>query len=92
MPESLDKKTLKLKQSDIHARVSGNLTALLWKNMQDIHILRNMHRSPTEGNFCDEQEKAQKPVIVTNHNQHMGYVDRGDRVADSSSFSWRTWK
>jgi hypothetical protein len=61
---ALTKKMLKLEHGDTCARVRGNLTALVWKDMQDTHILTNMHRPPTEGNFCDEEGKAQKPTIV----------------------------
>jgi len=43
----------------------------------------NMHRPPTEGNFCDEQRKAQKPVIVIGYNWHMSHSDWGDRMAKS---------
>jgi hypothetical protein len=68
MPWGLNKKTLKLKQGDIYTRVRGNR-----KDRQDIHILTNMPRPLIEGNFCDKQGKAQKPVTVT------GYVDKGDR-------------
>jgi hypothetical protein len=32
MPRSLDKKTIKLKGSDKHDRVRGNLTAMVWKD------------------------------------------------------------
>jgi hypothetical protein len=39
--------------------------------------LTNIYRPPREGNFCDEQWKAQKPVTVTDNNQNMGYVEKG---------------
>jgi hypothetical protein len=48
----LDSKILKLKLGDTHSRVRDNLTALVWKDEQDVHILTNMHRLPTESNFC----------------------------------------
>jgi hypothetical protein len=39
--------------------MTGNLTAMIWKDKQDMHILKNMHRPPTtEGNFCEEYGKA----------------------------------
>jgi hypothetical protein len=44
MLESFDYKTLKLIQYDIHSRVRGNLTAVIWKDKQDVHILMNTHR------------------------------------------------
>jgi len=70
------------------AGVRGNLTAVVWNGKQDVY----MHRPPTEGNFCDEQGKAQKPVIVTAYSHHLGYIDRGDRMVDSYSIGQRTWK
>jgi hypothetical protein len=42
-----------------------------------MHILINMHRPPTEGNFHEEHGKAQKPVIVEEYSQHVGYRHRG---------------
>jgi hypothetical protein len=30
-----------------------------------------VHRPKSEGNFCDEQGRAQKPVVVTDYNWHM---------------------
>jgi len=43
------------------------------------------HRPPTEDNFCDVEEKAQKPVIVTDYSQYMGYINEGNRMANSYS-------
>jgi hypothetical protein len=51
-----------------------------------------MHRPPTEDDFCDEQGKAQKPIIVTGYNQHMGYIYKGDRMVNGHSFSQTMWK
>jgi hypothetical protein len=30
------------------------MTALIWKEKQDVHMLMNMHNPPAKGNFCDE--------------------------------------
>jgi hypothetical protein len=49
-----------------------------------------MCRPPAEENFYDEQGKAQKPVIVTDYNWYMGYIDKGDRMANSYSSCQRT--
>jgi len=46
----------------------------------------------TKGNFCEEHVKVQKPIIVTDYNWHMGYFDKGDRMANCYSISQRTWK
>jgi hypothetical protein len=57
-----------------------------------MYILTNIHDPPAEGNFCDESGNALKPAIVADYNRHMGYVDKGDRMANSYSISRRTWK
>jgi hypothetical protein len=40
-----------LKRDDIHARMRDNLTAMIWKDNRDVHILTNIHRPPKEDNF-----------------------------------------
>ena len=32
------------------------------------------------------------PQIVADYNCHMGYVDKGDRMAETYSINRRTWK
>jgi hypothetical protein len=79
MAGGFDNKTLKLKWGGLHAVMRGNLTALIWKDKQVVHILMNMHRSSAEVNFCEEHGKAQKPVIVEDHSQNMGCIKRWNR-------------
>jgi len=67
-------------------------TKKLWWDKRDICVLTNIHSAPVEGNFCSEGGKAIKPQIVMNYNQHMGYVGKGDRMANSYSISWHTFK
>jgi len=55
-------------------------------------MLTNIHSAPAEGNFCNEGGKAIKPQIVMDYNHHMGYVDKGDRMANSYSISHCTFK
>jgi len=55
-------------------------------------MLTNIHSAPAEGNFCNEGGKAIKPQIVMDYNHHTGYVDKGDRMANSYSISWHTFK
>jgi len=38
---------------------------------------------PAEGNFCDDSNHPTKPHIVEQYNQHMGYVNRSDHMANS---------
>jgi hypothetical protein len=35
-----------------------------------------------EGNFCDENGNALKPQILQGCNQHMWYIDKGDRMTN----------
>jgi hypothetical protein len=51
-----------------------------------------MHDAPAEGNLGDTSGKATKPQIVADYNRHMGYVDKGDRMANSYSINRRTLK
>jgi hypothetical protein len=72
--------------------VRGDLTAVVWKDKCDVHMLTTMHTTPAEGNFCDEHGNAIKPAIVDDYNLHMGYVDKVDRMTNSYSISRRRWK
>jgi len=55
-------------------------------------MLTYIHDAPAEGNFCNEGGKAIKPQIVIDYNHHMGYVDKGDRMANSYFISRCTFK
>ena len=55
-------------------------------------MLTNIHSAPAEDNFCNEGGKAIKPQIMMDYNNHMGYVDKGDKMANSYSISRRTFK
>ena len=52
----------------------------------------NMDPPPAEGNFCDDSIRPVKPHIVEWYNQHVGYIDNSDRMANSYSMSQRTFK
>jgi hypothetical protein len=89
MPQDLRLKTTKLKRGDIRARTRADLTAILWREKRDICMLTNIHNDPAEGNFCNEGGIALKPQNVMDY---MGYVDKGDRMANSYFISRRTFK
>jgi hypothetical protein len=55
-------------------------------------MLTNIHDSPAEGNFCDSNGKAVRSQIVADYSRHMGYVDKGGRMANSYSICRRTLK
>jgi hypothetical protein len=59
-----------------------DLTAMVCRDTQDIHILTNMHHPPTNGNFCDEHENTVKPEIIQEYKKYMGYADIGDRIIE----------
>jgi len=50
-------------------------------------MLTNMDPPPAEGNFCDDGNHTVKPHIVERYNQHMGFVDISDCMANSYSMS-----
>jgi hypothetical protein len=82
-------KTLKLTWGDKKTRVRGDLTAVVWKDKQNINLLTY---SPAEGNFCDKHDDDLKPKIVQDYNKYMGYTDKCHRMTDSYSISRWTWK
>jgi len=43
----------------VYASVRGNLTAVIWKDKQAVHILMNMYRTSVGDNFCDEHGEVQ---------------------------------
>jgi hypothetical protein len=50
---------------------------------RDVCMLTNFHDLPQEGNFCNEQGNVIKPEIVADYKHHLGYVDKGNRMANS---------
>jgi len=82
MPQDLRPKTRKLKGGDIRVRTRADLTAILWRDMRDVSMLTYIHNAPEEGNFCNEGGKAIKLHTVKDYNHHMGYVVKGDRMAN----------
>jgi len=92
MPQDLAPKTTKLKRENIRTRTRADLTAIVWRDKRDIYMLTNIHNAPAEGNFCNGGGKAIKPQIVMEYNRHMGYADKGDRMADSYSIIRRTFE
>jgi hypothetical protein len=42
--------------------------------------------------YCDKHGNAIRPKIIEDCNQHMGYVDKSERMANSYSISRRTFK
>jgi hypothetical protein len=85
-------KIMTLKMGDLQVPSRGDLITILWRDKCDVRILTNIHDAPAEGNFCDTNGKAIKPKTVVDCNRHLGYVDKGDRMANSYSINRCTWK
>jgi hypothetical protein len=65
---------------------------MVWRDKRDIYILKNMYNPLTNSNFCDEHGNAIKPRIIQDYNQHMGFEDKGDKMANSNMIQYWTWK
>jgi len=91
MPSDFGPKQLKLKRGDVRVRTRGGFTALVWKDRREVYMLTNMDPPPAEGNFCDSNHPM-KPHIVERYNQHMGYVNNSDHMANSYSMSRCTFE
>jgi len=72
-------------------KMRNNLTAIVWKDTQNVSILMNMHSPPLEGNFCNEHGKAVKLAIVQDCNRHTGYVDKSDHITNTYFVSRPSW-
>ena len=92
VPQDLGPKRMTLQWGDFQVWTSGDLTAILWRDKCDVRILTNIHDAPIQGNFCDNNGMAIKPHIVADYNCHMGYIDKGDRMANSYYIKHCTWK
>ena len=80
------------KRMILHVRTRDDSTEILCGDKRDVRIPTYIYDAPAENNFCDNNGKAIKPQIVTVCNRHMGYVDKGDRMANFYSINRRTWK
>jgi len=92
MPQDLQPKTTKLKRQDIRVRTRVDLMVILWRDKRDVCMLTNIRNALAEGNLCNERGKTIKPQIVMDYNHHVGYVGKGDRMANSYSTCRRTFK
>ena len=92
MPSDFRPKQLKLERGDVQVRTRGGLTALVSKDRREVYMLTKMDPPPAERNLCDDSNRPMKPHIVEKYNRHMGHVHNSDRMANSYSISWRTFK
>jgi hypothetical protein len=49
-----------------------------------------MHRPLAEDNFYAEHGEAHNPIFIEDYDRHMGYLNLGDRMADSYLISQKT--
>jgi hypothetical protein len=81
MSDDFRSKTVQLKQGNVRVRTSGGVTAVVWNDTRDVHVLTNIHNPPTEANFCQETGNALKPAVVEDYSRYMGvYFCKSDRM------------
>jgi len=86
---------LKLEKGDVRTRTRVGLTALVWKDTQEVYKLTNIDPPPAEGNFCDNTNCPMKPHIMERYDRLVGYVDNSDHMGNSymknrCTFKWTT--
>jgi hypothetical protein len=69
MPRDLLLQSNRLKRGGILSRTRDDLTAMVWRDKRDVHILTHMRHPPASGNFCDEHGNAIKPEIIQDYNR-----------------------
>jgi hypothetical protein len=92
IPRDFGPKQIKLKRGDVRVRTKGDLTALVWKEGQEVYMLTNMDSPTEEGNFCDDSNRPVKPHIAERYHRHMGYVDNSDYTVNSNLMRRCTFK
>ena len=81
-------KQMKLKRGDIRVRTRGGLTALVWKDRREVYMLTWTHHQQMEIFVT-----ATAPWnLVERYKWHISYVDNSDRMTNSYSMRWRTFK
>jgi len=78
---------MRLKRGDLNTDMEGNLRAKVWKDKQNVNMLKNIHYTPLEGNFCDKLGTTVKPAIIQDNNRHMGYVGKSDHITNPYTIS-----
>jgi len=43
---------------------TSDMTAVIWKDNHDMHMLTDIYDTPAEDNFCDESGNALMPAVV----------------------------
>jgi hypothetical protein len=76
-------KNLRLKWGDIRLSTRSGIHSTDMDGQRDMHMLTNTHNPSAEGNFSNNNGNALKPAIVEDYNRHMGYVEKGDRMANT---------
>ena len=85
-------KQLKLKRGDVRVKTREGLTTLVWKDRREVYMLTIMNPPPAKGNFCDESNHSMKPHTMEWYDQHMGYMDNSDCLANRYLMSPHTFK
>jgi hypothetical protein len=62
LPQGLHNTRLGLEWGNIWVSVWGDLTALVWKDKQDIQMLMDIHNPPADDSFCNNYGNSIKPA------------------------------
>jgi hypothetical protein len=65
---------------------------MIWKDKQDMCILTHLHKPPAQGNLYEECSIVHKLAADKDYSRHMGYIIKGDRIANICSISQGTLK
>jgi len=74
----------KSEEGNTETEVSGNMTAIVRKDKQNVNTMTSKNSTPAEGNFCDEHRKAQKLATVK-------CLDKSN-MTNSYHISRQTWE
>jgi hypothetical protein len=68
MLDDFRSRTLKLKEGDVWVWMSCGVTALAWKDKNEVQVLTDMYNLQAEGNFGGEIGNALRPAVLGDHN------------------------
>jgi hypothetical protein len=71
MSDDFRSKIVQLKQGNVRVRTSSDVTAVVWNDTRDVHVLTNIHNPPTEANFCQETGNALTPAVVEDYSRYI---------------------
>ena len=75
MPDDFRSKKLKLKWGDVRVRTSSDMTAVVWKDKHNVHMLTNMRDPPAEMVGGSSSSSSSSTTLITSRTTEMGHFD-----------------